>query len=54
MKLKSKIEAANTLKSINKLRLEVVENMTSENGLLELWQDKYWSLKKCPTCGHIK
>jgi hypothetical protein len=29
-----------------------VELMGKAPDILKKWQDKYWSLKNCPTCGH--
>lgn len=50
--LKDKISKSNNLDSINNLRMDVVK---SHNGdILKLWQDKYWSLKRCPTCGKLR
>ena len=47
------IDNTKTLKAINELRRMVVKNMRGDNGLLEYWQKKYWSIKKCSKCGHI-
>ncbi len=54
MSIIDKIEASNSLNEINKLRSEVLELMKSKPIILKIWQDKFWSLKKCPKCGHIK
>lgn len=52
MTLRDKITAAKNIRDINALRTEVVAEMKNDHAVLKLWQDKYWSLKTCPTCGH--
>ena len=52
MELEERIEKAKTLKVLNSMRLEVVESKSTE--ILKLWQDKFWEMKKCRTCGLIK
>ncbi len=49
MSLKEKIFQATNLKQINALRMEVVE--AKDAVILKLWQDKFWGMKKCQTCG---
>ena len=48
--LSKRIASAKTLKEVNELRGEVVDAMKTP-GILKQWQDKYWGLKTCPTCG---
>ena len=52
MSLYEKIENADSIKKMNELRVEVVE--AKDIQILKKWQEKYWSFKKCPTCGNIK
>jgi DNA/RNA-binding domain of Phe-tRNA-synthetase-like protein len=47
--LLSKIENCNSVADCDLLRLDVVRAKDQE--VLKAWQDKYWSLKLCPTCG---
>jgi len=47
--IKETIENAKNLDEINALRMEVVKS--KNDSILKLWQDKYWSMKNCPTCG---
>ena len=49
MIIEEKIGRANSVKEMNALRDEVVKVMTPS--ILKQWQDKYWALKQCPTCG---
>lgn len=48
-KLKAAIEKACCRAELNELRLSVVK--IHDMSLLKIWQDKYWSMGKCPTCG---
>lgn len=49
------IQNAKTTNEMDDLRFACVKFMNSGHPeVLKKWQDKYWSLKKCPTCGHIK
>lgn len=53
--LKSRIEQASCIHEMDDLRYSCVKYMNSGHPeVLKLWQDKYWSLKRCPTCGKIK
>jgi len=45
------IENATVLKQLNEIRMACVELMKQDSSILKKWQDKYWSLKNCPTCG---
>lgn len=51
--LKGLIQKANTLNQMDDLRYACVKFMKTDHDILKLWQDKYWSLKRCPTCGHL-
>jgi hypothetical protein len=54
-KMRQLIQDAKKVSEIDDLRYACVKFM--DNGypeILKEWQDKYWRLKKCPTCGHIK
>ena len=46
------IDKAISLSDMNKLRVSTVKFMNKK--LLKKWQDKYWSMKKCPACGKLK
>jgi hypothetical protein len=49
------IESAQSINAMDGLRYACVKFMNSGYPeVLKKWQDKYWSLKRCPTCGHIK
>ena len=50
--LLERIEKSATLKEIDSLREDSVFHMHQVPEVLKIWQDKYWSLKICPTCGH--
>ena len=50
--MRHKIESATTIRQMNELRMSCVELMKESPDILKKWQDKYWSLKNCPTCGH--
>lgn len=52
-KLKTLIESAKTVHEMNDLRYACVKWMKVDNGVLKTWQDKYWALKTCPTCGKL-
>ena len=52
MDIIEKIKNAKTINEMNNLRMEVVKARSKE--ILELWQGKYWEMKKCPTCGKIR
>jgi hypothetical protein len=51
MTIEEKIAKANSIRAMNLLREEVVQKMKTNPSVLKLWQDKYWALKRCPTCG---
>ncbi len=53
-KLKQLINDANCVNETNDLRYACVKYMNNGHPeILQLWQTKYWNLKKCPTCGKI-
>ena len=52
--LHRRIESATKLKQLNEIRMACVALMKQDNSLLKKWQDKYWSLKNCPTCGRTQ
>lgn len=54
MILEEKIDAAKSVKDMDNLRDDVVATMRTNPSLLKKWQDKYWSLKRCPTCGKVR
>ena len=54
VKLYEIIESAQTLKTINSIRMACVEAMKEHPAVLKMWQAKYWSLKNCPTCGKAR
>ena len=45
------IKSANSIKSINSLRVACVDLMKTDKNVLLVWQKKYWELKNCPHCG---
>ncbi len=45
------IEKAGSIKIMNQLRVSVITFIKTKPSLLKLWQNKYWSLKKCHACG---
>lgn len=49
--LRNAIIAANSVRKINELRMSCVKFMKEDSSVLKEWQNKYWSLKRCPTCG---
>lgn len=52
--LRALIQKAKSVSEMDDLRYACVKLMRINHGILKEWQDKYWSLKRCPTCGHIK
>jgi hypothetical protein len=48
--LRRAIDNACCLEDMNTLRMSVVKS-SDKMTLLKVWQDKYLSLKRCPTCG---
>jgi hypothetical protein len=54
-KLNQLIKDAKSIDEMDDLRYACVKFMNNGHPeILKIWQDKYWSLKKCPTCWHIK
>jgi hypothetical protein len=47
--LASLIEDACCISELDTLRMACVKFHDSR--ILKLWQDKYWGMKQCPTCG---
>jgi hypothetical protein len=43
------IEGACCISELDTLRLACVK--FHDSWILKLWQDKYWGMKTCPTCG---
>ncbi len=41
-----------SVREINELRLTTVK--TQNVLVMKLWQEKFWSLKNCPTCGKAR
>jgi hypothetical protein len=52
--LEHRINTSTTVQDINSVRFAVVELMKTKPSILKMWQDKYWSLVRCPTCGKMK
>jgi hypothetical protein len=53
--LRTAIDNAKTKKDMDALRMAVVKMPSGVKGeILEYWQDKFWKLRRCPTCGRIK
>jgi hypothetical protein len=52
--LRDLISKAKSVGEMNDLRNACVKWMHEETSILKEWQDKYWSLKKCPTCGKVR
>lgn len=49
------INNADCVEEINDLRYACVKLMNNGHPeILKIWQDKYWNLRKCPTCGRLK
>jgi hypothetical protein len=54
-KLRQLIQDANCVNEMDDLRYACVKFMNNGHpDVLKEWQDKYWSLKRCPTCGRIR
>lgn len=49
--LRERIQKATTVKQMNEIRDACVKFIESDHSILKEWQEKYWSLKNCPTCG---
>ena len=49
--LLNKIALAKNVKEIDALREDIAFHMHTDSRVLKIWQDKYWSLRCCPTCG---
>lgn len=52
--LRKKIREAKSVKAINSLRMSCVELMKLYPEVLKMWQNKFYSLTVCPTCGRAK
>ena len=48
----SDIENATSLKELNAMRIDIVQ--AKDKDILKVWQNKFWSYKKCPECGKIR
>jgi len=46
MNIKEKIIKATSVRQMNAIRKEVVEEMHKDKTVLTLWQSKYWKLKR--------
>jgi hypothetical protein len=53
-KLRQLIQNAECVNEMDDLRYACVKHMNNHPEILKEWQDKYWSLKRCPTCGRIR
>jgi hypothetical protein len=52
--IEHRINTATTVQDINSVRFALVGLMKIKPSILILWQDKYWSLVRCPSCGKMK
>jgi len=52
--LRQLINNAKSVDEMDDLRYATVKHMKTDSGILKEWQDKYWSLKICPTCGKVR
>jgi hypothetical protein len=53
--LKTRIETNTRISEMDDLRYACVKYMNNGHPeVLKLWQDKYWALKRCPTCGKLR
>lgn len=50
--LRRKIDEAKSLNALNSLRAEVISEIKQDPALLKYWQDRYWGMRTCRTCGH--